>query len=266
MGFPLIPRVIAVALVALPLFCQAQNPKPADQSDQDDQAQRKVYVKRISFGASITANLPGPIKEENLSQTFTGATPLAITTTNANKSSLPGFGAVVQLALTSHFALAITPVMRTGIKYESQVQRAVGNDNPNTIQDDRAITNLTVQNTARFLDVPVLVRWYTKSRYDRGPRVFFEVGPRMRRAYAVRNTTHVQPPPNKGDAYDFNDNVSFKKISAGATAGFGLQFIDDFGIRFIPEVRYTRFFNRNFGDITGRSRQHQIEIVFSLTF
>jgi hypothetical protein len=112
----------------------------------------------------------------------------------------------------------------------------------------------------------LLVRHYNKSRFERGPRYFFEIGPRVRIASNVRTTTEVTPPPSKGDKFTLNDTVDFRRQVLGATAGFGLQFVDDFGIRFVPEVRYTRWFGKNFGDITGRSRQNQIEIIFALTF
>jgi hypothetical protein len=52
----------------------------------------------------------------------------------------------------------------------------------------------------------------------------------------------------------------------GAVAGFGAQFIDPLGIRVVPEVRYTRWFAEPFNQFTTRTKRHQIEIIFSLTF
>ena len=65
---------------------------------------------------------------------------------------------------------------------------------------------------------------------------------------------HVNPPP--GDLA----NV------LGFTAGIGGQFIDDFGIRAIPEVRYTRWMGYPFDSVHGKTRKNQIEIVLTFAF
>jgi hypothetical protein len=244
----------------------AQTPAAQDDAEQQTTRRREVYVRRLSFGASVGAALPSPTKDETLSQSFSTTPALALQANNSGKSSGLTFGAVLQLALTSHWAVAVAPTYRTRIKMESTVVQFVGTDNVNTVQDDREGTNLSVQTSARFLDVPVYARYYRKSRSERGVRWFVEVGPRMRSALAVRTATHVQPPPNKGDAYDLTKTVSYRKRINGGSAGFGLQFIDDFGIRFVPEVRYTRWFGSNFGDISGRSRTNQVELIFTLGF
>jgi hypothetical protein len=263
--------VFLIGFASVALWAQAPATPaapPAAQQDAPEQQTRRseVYVRRFSFGVNVSANLPGPTKNESLQQSFTTTPALEVRSNNSGKSSMLGLGAVFQVALTNHWAVAVSPSIRTRVKFESLVVRLVGTDNINTIQDDREGTNLNVNNSARFLDIPILARYYGKSRFERGPRWFAEVGPRMRRAYAVRTTTHVQPPPNKGDAYDLTTPVGFKKSITGASAGFGMQFVDDFGIRFVPEVRYTRWFGSTFGDVNGRSRQHQVEIVFNLTF
>ena len=241
-------------------------PATAEAEPEQQERRREVYVRRFSAGVNISANLPGPTKEETVQQSFTTTTLLQLNANNSGKSTLLGIGAVMQLALTDRWAVAVSPSVRTGIRFESMVVRLVGTDNVNTIQDDREGTNLTVKNSGRFLDVPLLVRRYSKGRFERGPRWFVELGPRMRRAYAVRTNTHVQPPPNKGDAFDTTTPIGYRKSINGASAGFGMQFVDDFGIRFVPEVRYTRWFGSTFGDINGRSRGQQVEIIFNLTF
>jgi hypothetical protein len=264
------------AMIAMPLAAQAPATAPAtaappaNTQPPDDTPVRKqeVFVRRLSGGISVSASLPGPTLEENLHQSFANTPPLEIFSKTSSKSSMLGFGAVVQLAVTDHWAVAAAPMLRTSIKFEAEIQRLVGNDNPNTIQDDREGTILQSKTSARLFDLPILGRYYTKSRRESGFRAFLEAGPRFRTAYAVRTNTHVTPPPNHGvqEPYDLTDPISYRKRITGASAGFGLQFIDDFGIRFVPEVRYTRWFGKNFGDITSRSRQHQVEIIFTLSF
>ena len=266
----------SIAIVGL----WAQNPTPPASTkpetaapattrdpDQGPARRREVYVRRFSIGASVSASLPNPTKNESLDQQYFNQTPaLELQSNNSGKSSLLGFGLVGQVAVTDHWAVAVAPTLRTGIKFQALTVRLIGINNPNTIQDDREGTNLDRKVSARFFDVPILARYYRKSRTERGLRWYGEIGPRMRTALAVRSNTRVTPPPGKGDAFDSTDPISYRKRINGGTAGFGLQFIDDFGIRFVPEVRYTRWFGSNFGDINGRSKLNQVEIVFTLSF
>ncbi len=274
LGF-LMKRAIFALLTAASIWAQApataqaptiQPPAPTPQAAGPVVRQQEVYVRRFSAGVSILAALPAPTRNESLSQLYTTTPVLEIRSTNTPKSSMVGFGIVGQIAITDKWAVAIAPTVRPLIKMEALKVELTGSDNPNTVQDDREGTNYNVKTTAWFLDTPVLVRRYNKSRHERGARWFLEVGPRLRYAMNVKTTTEVQPPPNKGDKFTLHDPVSYRKRIIGASGGFGLQFIDDFGIRFVPEVRYTRWFGSNFGDITGRSKSDQIEIIFSLTF
>lgn len=270
MGKLILTLILGTAGAAA-LHAQATPPaQPAAQQEEEEQQTRRqeTFVRRFSGGISIAANLPGPLKEEDLFQSFPTTPPLAITARNSAKSGLASFGATAQLAITERWAVAVTPFIRSNIRFESMIVRLVGNDNPNTVQDDREGTNITSKVSGRFIDVPVLVRYYGKSRFERGPRWFVELGPRMRYTYAVRVNNSIQTPP-KGGISEFLSNqnpISYRQRINGASAGFGMQFVDDFGLRFVPEVRYTRWFGKSFGDITGRSRQTQIEIIFTLGF
>jgi hypothetical protein len=267
-------RTIVLCLLALGLWhdaLQAQNqPVQAGQGAQNAQdaprqvRRRDVFVRRFSVGVSILAAFPAPVKDETLDQFYATSPQLEVVSKNSDKSKKYGFGAVAQLAITSKWAVAATPTLRNGIRFDALTVNYIGVDNPNTVQDDREGINYDSQTRARFFDVPVLVRYYNKSRYERGPRVFFEVGPRIRQALKVKTITQITQPD--GTKTTDNNPVSFRRMSKGASAGFGLQFIDDFGIRFVPEVRYTRWFSGPFGAVNGRSTRQEIEIVFSLMF
>jgi hypothetical protein len=56
------------------------------------------------------------------------------------------------------------------------------------------------------------------------------------------------------------------RSAPGAVVGAGIQFVDEFGIRVVPEVRYTRWFEPVFENLTTRTKDNQLEAAISLTF
>jgi len=203
-----------------------------------------------------------PIRKEevNIAQT---TPPLEIQSDNKPKSNIAGYGLVAQLALTERFALTIHPSIRKA-DYTATTHLLEGTDNPNTIADERRGTNIDEDTRARFLDVPVLLRFYGRPRQEEGHRWFAELGPSLRWVRRVRTHRDILRPDQSRASND--TPVDFRKRVTGATAGFGGQFIDPYGVRVVPEVRYTRWLNGAFGNVSGRSRRHQVEIILSLTF
>ena len=49
-------------------------------------------------------------------------------------------------------------------------------------------------------------------------------------------------------------------------AGAGIQLVDEFGIHVVPEVRYTRWVDPIFHNLTTRTNDNQVEADISLTF
>ena len=56
------------------------------------------------------------------------------------------------------------------------------------------------------------------------------------------------------------------KTLGGVVVGSGLRFVDDFGIKVEPELRYTRWFGRTFDEESARSSPNQIEVDVAFTF
>jgi hypothetical protein len=56
------------------------------------------------------------------------------------------------------------------------------------------------------------------------------------------------------------------KLAKGITAGAGLRFVDDFGIKFTPTFRYTRWLDQSLTVGPARSRKDQMEAVIGFTF
>jgi len=56
------------------------------------------------------------------------------------------------------------------------------------------------------------------------------------------------------------------RSSVGVVAGVGVQFDDEFGIHVVPEVRYTRWINPTFDNLSTNTQRNQVEAAISLTF
>jgi hypothetical protein len=52
----------------------------------------------------------------------------------------------------------------------------------------------------------------------------------------------------------------------GVTAGAGVQVMDAFGIRVVPEVRYTRWMSPIFHSFTTNTQQNEVAAGLSITF
>jgi hypothetical protein len=256
----------SLTLVSLDLAAQtpqeappAQAPKPAP----PQVARDPVFVRRISLGLTASFLPLNPMRSEDVTETPSTNPPVEVKSTNDPRSNIAAYGAIVQFAVTERFAFAVNPIVRK-IGYEANTQRFEGIDNPTTFADERRITFTKQDTRARYIDIPALVRYYGKDRTEFGHRWFAEIGPTLRLVRRVRTAREITLP----DQSVVRDNVqaAHRKSVLGLTAGFGGQFIDPLGIRLVPGVRYTRWFNTPFSGISGRSRRHGVEIHISLTF
>jgi len=223
----------------------------------------RSHVRRFSAGATVGVPVRSMVRGETVTQSFATTPPLAIESENTGKGLSPGYGLVAQVAFARRFALAVNPLIRKA-RYTAFTVHYAGTDNPNTTQDEREGTNVNEDTEGRLLDVPVMLRFYGRDREEDGHRWFAGIGPVLRYASKVR-TYRLITHPNQTTSED-NTPVSYKKRSLGTVVGFGGQFVDAVGIRIVPEVRYTRWWNSTFGSVSGRSRRDQIEILLSVTF
>ena len=180
------------------------------------------------------------------------------------QSSRWGGGVIVQFAVTSRWAVALGGNYRRG-GYTMTTDTATGVDNPATGGDERKHTTVSEDTRATFWDVPLLVRRYSKSHTKPGFRYFYEAGGTARFATNVRTSAEVTDPSGNVTCCTASP-APFKKMVPGATAGIGFQYVDDFGIRAVPEVRYTRWFGSTFATNGAQSNRDQVEVVLSITF
>lgn len=272
--FPLIFSLgSAVSLAQQAQTPQAEQPKPPAPAAQGEnqtgstarQAPRektRAYVRRFSAGILVPVNIWPTVKAGGLSQTVD--TRLSVESDTAPDNKRVGIGAIVQMALTQRFAVAVIGT-RVNTGYTVSNTTIEGVDLAATPQDDRRFTTNRDVVTARFYDFSGLLRRYSKDRDERGARWFFEGGATIRKTSHMRaaRTTTVN------DATPVNTTVTLApahKSAKGVVAGLGAQFVDDIGIRVVPEVRYTRWLDRTFDNLSTKSRADQVQASVSFTF
>jgi hypothetical protein len=241
-------------------------PVPAAPPAVDEEPERleeRAYVRRVSLGISLNLVPFNLFPKQSLSEKLPTTPQIENFSSVDPKSNRFGWSATVQVAVNETWAIAIAPVYRKAA-FHAFIESYEGIDNSSTFLDERAKTQINEDTTARFLDIPVLVRHYSKPRHESGPRWFWEAGPVMRRTSNVK--TELDIVPAKGDRFKRSEPLPFRQTSLGFTAGIGGQFIDDFGIRAIPEVRFTRWINKPFDSIHGNNRVNTVEVVLTFAF
>lgn len=260
--------ILIASLCCASLLCAQSNPQPpasTSTSSSTDTLNKGNFVRR--FSAGITLSVLGFSLITGGSNTVN--TSSSVTTNYSSKSSSAriGYGVTGQVAVTDHFAISAGVFLR---KIGYQLTTTV-NTTTNVLEGGTVIavtqTTSTHEDTrARLLDFPVVVRYYRKGRHTPGSRWFVEGGGAFRDVRNIRTGV---------DSTDISGVVSCctsvpaqpaHKTAKGFLAGAGLQFIDPFGIRVIPEFRYTRWMDDTFSAFTTHTQRNQIEGSLTLSF
>lgn len=213
-----------------------------------------VYVRRASLGVSLSIVPMSLVREDSLRQTTTNPAGELSWSTKARKSRV-GYGIVTQVVLSNRFAVAASPLIRR-FGYEMDTTMTAFSVTSRQHEDTRA----------RLIDVPVTLRFYTKSRFDPGPRGFIEIGGALRNVTRIRTQISTTAPDGTVGCCDNTPATPAHRSIKGAVAGAGLQFIDPVGVRVVPEVRYTRWFGNTFNTYSTTTQKNQVEVILSLTF
>jgi hypothetical protein len=79
-----------------------------------------------------------------------------------------------QVALTEHIAITIDGVYRR-VAYAANWNYLLGIRDPNALTDNRSPFSVTEDTRAKFIDIPVLLRYYDKGRHRPGKRFFLGI-------------------------------------------------------------------------------------------
>jgi Outer membrane protein beta-barrel domain len=178
-----------------------------------------------------------------------------------------GYGLTGQVRITNHFSVDIGALMRkAGYQFTTTVTTTTTTI-LNGVTSSTTSTVITHQDTrARFFDFPLTVRYYSGAKRPNGPRWFAEGGGAWRWSNGVRTSSDTTDDAGVNTCCTFPAVPPAHKSGIGMVAGVGLQFIDPFGIHVVPEVRYTRWIDQVFDNLTTHTFQNQLDASISLTF
>lgn len=247
---------------ATPQTQQAQSPKVLPPRG----AVRKppAYVRRFSFGATLSVLGLSPIGKKDLNIVTTGPSVDSLYTTTPDYQRI-GYGVTAQIAVTERFAINANLLLRR-IGYQVDTSIIEGVDIATTPTDERRFTTKHEDTRTKIADLPILIRYYGKDRHEAGSRWFLEGGGVLRRVRDVRTSVYSQVGTADTTCCDFSPAPVNRRTARGAVVGAGFQLVDQIGIRVVPEVRYTRWVSESFNRFSTVSRRNQIEGMISLTF
>jgi hypothetical protein len=247
----------------LPLLAQeaaqAPPPPPPAEAKKPVVLEKPAYVRRISAGVTGGYLILDLMRPEEVDQPGQPGG-LRTRSTGDSKAKKYTAGVTVNLALTERWAVNVMGLMKWS-GYNMQNQFFV------TRFGTERLEFTTQESTrARYYDVPILIKRYNIDRHEQGWRWFYGVGPTARFVNNIRTSITEQVTGQEAVCCKTDAAAPSKRWLYGATGGIGMQFIDDFGIRFVPEVRYTRWFGATWDRFAAQSNRHQVEVLISFTF
>jgi hypothetical protein len=255
----MIPRQLCLIVLSCAAGLRAQDPpaQPAGnlpaQKDTSSAEKSSGFVRRFSVGGTLNF-LPVSLMSGGTSTQTLTSPAVTIDSNGSSQSNWFSGGAAVQVALTGRLAITSNLlILRPGYEIES------------TATQDTVTTTRTEQTRATYWEVPVLLRRFSIDRDQPGFRWFYEGGGSVRWVSNIK--TQVETTSHgTTTCCDAPPAASAHRTIAGATLGAGLYLLDEFGVRIVPEIRYTRWFQRTFAAPTASSQLNQVEVMVSITF
>ena len=185
----------------------------------------------------------------------------------SNASARLGYGITLQAGLTDHFAIAGGIYYRKiGYQFTTSINTTINIVEGGTVVPTTTTTSTHDDTRAHLFDIPFVLRYYGKSRHTPGPRWFVEAGGSWRDATSFRTSEDSTDASGVQTCCTSIPTQPAHRNARGFVAGAGLQFIDPFGIRVVPEVRYTRWVNEIFSEFTTHTQRNQLEANITLSF
>lgn len=227
--------------------------------------QQGTFIHRVSGGLTLSVLGLGLIPSRT--SIVNTSTTLMTTYSTSGASSRFGYGVTGQVAVTDHFAIAARGILRR-IGYQLNTTVTTSKE---TLVDGVETTTMTSTGThedtrADLFEVPVMARYYTKDRHERGNRLFLEAGG------AWRDTAHIQTSLSSTNAASVLSCCTYTpatpdhRTAIGGTIGGGVLFIDAFGIHVYLEADYTRWRNPIFESLTTDTRRNEVAAGLTIGF
>jgi hypothetical protein len=210
--------------------------------------------RRFSFGFRVAGYPFNPMHNKTENFTTTQSVPATYQIQTTNNYLKVGFGPSVEFAVKRRFTL-VGELFYHRLNYTETTQISQGTSN----------TGITENTRTTFWDVPVMLRFHGLRDEGVLSHIYFNAGGAFRDATNIKSNIVTNNP--NGTTTTSNTPIRPSATSlGGAVVGSGLRFVDDFGIKVEPELRYTRWFGRTFASDSTRSSPNQLEVSLAFTF
>lgn len=237
-----------VSLIALPtLQGQESSSTPAPE-------EAPTGIRRFSFGFRVAGYPFNPLHNKDENFTTTQSIPATFTISTVNNYLKTGFGPSVEFAVSRRFTLS-GELFYHRLNFTETTQISQGTLN----------TGITATSRATFWDAPLMLRYRGLREEGVLSHVYFAGGGAFRDVAHIKTDTVINNPNGTTTTSDVPLTPSSRYL-AGAVVGAGLRFVDDFGIKMEPELRYTRWMGMTFDAESTRSSKNQIELDVAFTF
>jgi hypothetical protein len=241
--------VCGICLLALPsLHGQQSSSTPVPE-------EAPTGIRRFSFGAAVAGYPFNPL--HNVTESFTDtqpSVPADYSISTVNNYLRIGVGPVVEFAVSRKFSL-VGQLFYHRLDYTQTTQ----------ITQGALAEGITANSRVTFWDVPAMLRFRGVREEGVLSHLYFAGGGVFRDATSIRSSTLTQF-PNGTSATSTAPIRPSTPVLGGAVVGAGMRFVDDFGIKVEPELRYTRWMGRTFDAESTRSSPNQIELDLAFTF
>lgn len=214
------------------------------------------FVRRFSVGARASILALETVHGGGYTNETSSANLSSIYTTTSKTPRLGG-GLTAEFAITRRLSLD-ADLLYHRFGYDAETT------NTETLTDlSTKTTSISEITYAKYWDLPVLARVYIGPREN--VRFFVTGGVTLRRVSSIITKTHTTN-PDFSQTVEWTPRSALNRTARGFTGGFGVKAIDDFHIKLIPEVRYTRWVVDTFGSYPAHPRRDEVSVLIGLMF
>lgn len=250
------PAAIAIlggALLSAALFAQeAPAPQPT---------KGHSFLRRFSPGLRISAMGLDLLETKKTTLSYTA---LEYDYSPESKSARVGGGPALEFRATRKMSFSADLLYhRFGYKTTTEIYTGVKDTNAST--DNRKKTTILEKTRAGFWDVPILVRYSVFNPRNERKKAFVGGGFVLRRVKGIHTATETTNPDSTTCCTETPATPSHRSVG-GVIARAGWRLVDDFGVKVIPEIRYTRWLADTFAGPTAPARKGELQILVGITF
>jgi hypothetical protein len=245
-----------------------QSPQPASPpSASSSSSSAPAARSERRFSGGLTLSVLGLTLIKAATSTVDNTSEISTQYQTTGASERIGYGVTLQARVTEHFYVNLSGLLRrVGYQLTTTVATTTTSVLNGTSFPVTSTTSTHEDTRARLIDIPFLVRYYGTGKRPTSPRWFLEAGGAWRLANDIRTSVDATDASGNLTCCTFTPTVPQHRSSVGIVAGAGVQIVDEFGIHVVPEVRYTRWLEPTFDNLTTNTQRNQVEAAISLTF